>query len=163
MNSNFGQAIVKQEGTTQEYDEGRPYSLWTAQGRLKRFVRWLTHWAWEPEVSHWEQAVANYYQKRAIAHLKTLQLSLLEQLFREKQGKITRLQQAYTNKTRVLYEDLRKENVLSNTEAIAQTISVLATRAELMRERTGKPWPHSDGTVMGVPGDRPNVETGAGW
>lgn len=130
---------------------------------FKRFVRWASGWAWAEELDKGEHAIEHFVESRRIAVLKGLQLGLLEELFREKQDKITRLQLAYGARKAPLYEDLRKENPIKDAESLAQSISVLATKAEAMRARTGKPWPHSDGTVLGVPGDQPNVEVGEGW
>lgn len=130
---------------------------------VRLLVRWLTRWAWEPEYSQGQEAIELFQQKRNVATLKTLQLSLLEELFREKQAKITRLQFCYNEKRRPLYEDLRKENPIKDTESLAQSISVMASRAEAARARGLAPRPYSDGTVLGVPGDSPNVEVGDGW
>jgi hypothetical protein len=130
---------------------------------FKRLVRWASGWAWAEELDEGEHAIEHFTSNRQIAVLKSLQLGLLEDLFREKQGKITRLQQCYTEKKRPLYEDLRKENPIKDAESLAQSISALAQRAEAHRARTGKPMRISDGTVQGVPGDQPNVETGDGW
>lgn len=130
---------------------------------LRRPVRFVTRWAWEPEWSAGLAAIERYVEAKRFAHVRGLQLSLLEELFREKQAKITRLQQSYASKKHPVYEDLRQENPIGTAESLAQSISVLAQRAEAHRERTGQPWRHSDGTVRGVPGDQPNVETGEGW
>lgn len=130
---------------------------------LRTFVRWLTQWAWEPGFSRGQEAIEELFYAKSIAYLRTLQLSRLEELFREKQAKITRLQACYSERKRPMYEDMRSENMIRDTEALAQSISVLAQRSEAHRERTGKPMRHSDGTVVGVPGDQPNVEVGQGW
>lgn len=131
--------------------------------RTRHFVRFATRWAWEPEWSAGRDAMERCGGAERFAQVRGLQLALLEELFREKQAKITRLQQSYGRKARPLYEDLRPENPIGTAEALAQSISVLAQRAEKYRERTGQPWRHSDGTVRGVPGDHPNVEIGDGW
>lgn len=130
---------------------------------LRRLVRFVTRWAWEPEWSLGREALERYVGAERFAVTRGLQLALLEELFREKQAKITRLQQSYAAKGRPMYEDLRQENPIGTAESLAQSISVLAQRAEAHRDRTGQPWRHSDGTVRGVPGDQPNVETGEGW
>lgn len=130
---------------------------------FKRLVRWASGWVWAEELDKGEHAIAHFVEARRIAMLKDLQLALLEELFREKQAKITRLQDAYNAKRRVVYEDLRRENPIKDAESLAQSISVLAAWAEVYRERTGKPMRYSDGTVQGVPGDQPNVEIGDGW
>lgn len=135
----------------------------TIKALLRRLMRFATRWAWEPEWSIGREAIERYVGAERFAVTRALQLALLEELFREKQAKITRLQQAYASKKRPVYEDLRQENPIGTAEALAQSISVLAQRAEAHRERTGQPWRHSDGTVRGVPGDQPNVETGEGW
>lgn len=131
--------------------------------RTRHFVRFVTRWAWEPEWSAGRDAMERCGGAERFAHARGLQLALLEELFREKQAKITRLQQCYARKTRPLYEDLRQENPIGTAEALAQSISVLAQRAEQYRERTGHLRKYSDGTVRGVPGDQPNLETGDGW
>jgi hypothetical protein len=130
---------------------------------FKRLVRWASEWAWWEELEKGENAIEHFTESRQIAVLKGVQLGLLEELFREKQAKITRLQTCYTERRRPLYEDLRKENPIKDAESLAQSISVLAANAEAYRLRTGKSRRFSDGTVQGVPGDQPNVETGDGW
>lgn len=131
--------------------------------RTRHFVRFATRWAWEPEWSAGRDAMERCGGAERFAHARGLQLALLEELFREKQAKITRLQQCYARKARPLYEDLRQENPIGTAEALAQSISVLAQRAAAALQQTGQPWRHSDGTVRGVPRDQPNVETGDGW
>lgn len=130
---------------------------------IRCWVRNLTRWAWEPEATQWAEAVHDLHGAQRYAHVKGLQLALLEELFREKQGKITRLQQYHVEHRRPLYEDLRKENPIKDAESLAQSIDVMASRAEAYRARTGKLMRISDGTVLGVPGDKPNVETGVHW
>jgi len=95
--------------------------------------------------------------------LYKLQLGMLEELFREKQAKIKRLQDAYKGRRAPMYEDMRLENPIKDAESLAQSVSVLAARAESHRARYGKPMRISDGTVMGVPGDRPNEPAGEPW
>lgn len=136
---------------------------WT-YSRLKGVVQVLTAWAWSARLS---QAVADAQEETAAAKrfatVKGLQLSMLEELFREKQGKISRLQAAYNERRSPMYEDMRKEQPIKDAESLAQSISVLAARAEAFRAKHGKEWRHSDGTVVGVPGDRPNVPVGEAW
>ena len=119
----------------------------------------MSRWAWAEEIN--ESTQLPYVTRTSI--LKGLHLALLEELFREKQAKIKRLQDCYSASRRPLYEDMRSENYIKDAESLAQSISVLAQRAESYRARTGKTMRHSDGTVMGVPGDQPNVEVGDGW
>lgn len=161
----FGEALVKEEGSETPYD--RYVSFPAATRWYVRVVRWLSGWAWNRDVQDTMEALNGSIRERnravGIATLRKLQLAILEELFREKQAKISRLQNSYTAKRRVLYEDLRKENPIRDTESLIQSIDALARRAEAYRYRTGKRWPHSDGTVQGVPGDKPNVETGCGW
>lgn len=130
---------------------------------LQRLVRRHTRWAWEPEITRGIEALDQLEGAQRFAHVKGLQLALLEELFREKQAKITRLQQYHVQHRSPLYEDLRKENPIKDAESLAQSIDALGRRAEEYRNRTGKPMRHSDGTVLGVPGDKPNVETGDHW
>ena len=130
---------------------------------LKRLTRWVSHWAWAEELDKGEHAVEHFTEARQIAVLKGVQLALLEELFREKQAKIKRLQDCYNGRRRPLYEDMRSENYIKDAESLAQSISVLARRADAHRERTGNTMRYSDGTVVGVPGDKPNVEVGEGW
>ncbi|HSV90897.1 MAG TPA: hypothetical protein VLH80_07340 [Nitrospiraceae bacterium] len=130
---------------------------------LKLFIRSLTQWAWEPELSKGLEALEHYSDARRIAMLEKLRCSMLEELFREKQAKITRLQLAYSARKAPLYEDMRKENPVKDAESLAQSISVMAAKAEAYRARYGRPMKWSDGTVQGVPGDQPNVAVGEGW
>lgn len=130
---------------------------------LRGWVRRFTRWAWEPEYSQGLEAVEELAGARRFAMARGYQLALLEELFREKQAKITRLQETYAARRAPKYEDLRKENPIKDAESLAQSISVLAGRAEAFRARTGKPMKISDGTVQGVPGDQPNVEVGEPW
>lgn len=130
---------------------------------LKRLVQKWSAWAWADVLDKGEEAMTHYRESRQIAVIKTLQLSLLEELFREKQAKITRLQSYHIEHRRPMYEDLRKENPIKDAESLAQSIDVLARRAEAYMNRTGKHMRISDGTVLGVPGDKPNVETGDSW
>lgn len=134
-----------------------PYGWW------KRMVRKLTRWAWAAELRHRDVLYVERESAANVATLRKLQLSLLEELFREKQGKITRLQECYAVKGRPVYEDLRKEQPIKDAESLAQSISVLATRAESARARTGRPMRISNGTVQGVPGDKPNEPVGERW
>jgi hypothetical protein len=131
--------------------------------RLLSVVRRLTQWAWEPEYSEGLKAAEELAGAKRFAMARGYQLALLEELFREKQAKITRLQEAYAARIAPKYEDMRKENPIKDAESLAQSISVLATRAESFRARTGKPMKTSDGTVLGVPGDQPNAPVGDGW
>lgn len=157
----MGEVPIKQEGMATAYDEDAVELL--RPPRFVRFVRWLTRWAWEPEISQAEKDRYSVLDARKVAYLRALQLALLEDLFREKQAKIGRLQTSYSERRRPLYEDLRKENPIKDAESLAQSISAMAQRAEAYRERTGRRMSWSDGTVLGVPGDKPNVETGQGW
>lgn len=130
---------------------------------LRRWVRALTRSAWEPEWTDGLEARENYLGAKRTAIIRGEQLALLEELFREKQAKITRLQIAYKDHRAPMYEDLRLENPIKDTESLAQSISVMALRAESYRARTGNLMKHSDGTVLGVPGDKPNVQVGDTW
>jgi hypothetical protein len=163
----MGEALVKAEGVAMAYDVNAPRTP-RRDNWLRRAVRFMTNWAWHDEVdAQVERFVASANGEaqgaKRYARIKELQLALLEELFREKQDKITRLQACYTNHVRPRYEDLRKEVAIKDAESLAQSISVLATRAEAFRARTGRPMKISDGTVMGVPGDQPNVEVGEPW
>jgi len=123
-------------------------------------MRLWRQWRQHETIAHLTGEVERW---KALTYLKGLQLALLEELFREKQAKITRLQSYHTEHRRPLYEDLRKEHPIRDAEGLAQSIDRLAQRANRYRERTGQPWPHSDGTVEGVPGDRPNEPVGEAW
>lgn len=136
--------------------------------RLGKFVkglaRALTGWAWKEQIAtavKLEEANTEGWKLRALC--RESQLAFLENLFREKQDKIKRLQDAYKARCSPRYEDMRLENPIKDAESLAQSVSVLATRAEAYRQRTGKPMRTSDGTVLGVPGDRPNDEVGPPW
>jgi hypothetical protein len=131
-------------------------------GRWKRLVRWASRWAWAAELRHRDILYLERQGAANVATLRKLQLGILQELFRDKQEKISRLQACYNERRKPLYEDLRKENPIKDAESLVQSISVMATRAESLRGQ-GMVWPHSDGTVQGVPGDQPNVETGEGW
>lgn len=130
---------------------------------LRRWVRRFTRWAWEPDLTTGRDAREQLLGARRFAQARHLQLSILEQLFREKQAKIKRLQDAYRTKRAPTYEDLRMENPIKDAESLIASIDVMQERAMRVYERTGFRPPHSDGTVLGVPGDGPDVPAGEGW
>lgn len=162
----FGEASVKPEGGEVSYDNGWR-SFPQAARWYVRFGRWLSSWAWKEDVNALVVLVNSLACERTdavnVATLRKLQLGLLEELFREKQAKISRLQACYNDRKRPLYEDLRKENPIKDAESTIHSLSAMVHRVEQYRARTGKPMRYSDGTVYGVPGDQANVETGAGW
>lgn len=161
----FGDATVKGEGMAVAYDDGAdhiahpapPYGWW------KRLVRRLSRGAWAAELRHRDVLYLERQNAANVATLRKLQLSLLEELFRHKQDKITRLQDAYNAKRSPKYEDMRRENLIKDAESLAQSISALAQRAETHRARHSRPMRISDGTVLGVPGDQPNEDAGEAW
>lgn len=131
---------------------------------VRRLVRAVTAWAWDEKV---EASVAVYKTlsdaNKRWALGRESQLAFLEELFREKQAKIKRLQDAHKGGKAPMYEDMRLENPIKDAESLAQSVSVLAARAEAYRQRTGRQMRTSDGTVLGVPGDRPNEPVGERW
>lgn len=161
----LGDAPVKEEGRAEAYDEGADMTVHPAPpyGWWKRLVRRLSRGAWAAELRHRDVLFFERQRAADTATLRKLQLGLLEELFREKQAKITRLQKAYAERKAPMYEDMRTENPIKDAESLAQSISVLARRADSYRERHGKPMRISDGTVLGVPGDRPNGPAGEPW
>lgn len=130
----------------------------------RRVVRALTAWAWEEEVERYvTSANGEALGARRYAQVLELRETIMEELFREKQAKIKRLQDAYKAKRSPMYEDMRLENPIKDAESLVQSISALAARAESYRAHTGRQMTTSDGTVLGVPGDRPNEPVGEAW
>lgn len=159
----IGEAQVKAEGEAIAYDPKAPWPR-HKDSLLARLVRAFTGWAWETTVdNHVAQFREETQGAKRYARVVELRLAMLEELFREKQAKIKRLQDAYKERRGPMYEDMRLENPIKDAESLAQSISVLAARAEAYRARTGKPMRVSDGTVFGVPGDKPNVPVGERW
>lgn len=159
----IGDAVVKAEGQAQAYDPDGPPPR-RKDPLLARIVRALSGWAWEAVVERYVASANGEAQgAKRYARVLEIRLALLEELFREKQAKILRLQEAYKHRRSPMYEDLRLENPIKDTESLAQSITALAMRAESYRQRTGRPMKISDGTVLGVPGDKPNEPAGKPW
>lgn len=116
---------------------------------LRRFIRRVSGWAWVPEqVSH--EAIAGV---RRMQMVEQLRLGFLEELFREKQAKITRLQRCYIDQIKPDREDMRQENPVSTAQSLMATQAAFHERAQERVERTGQPPQFSDGTVLGTPGE----------
>lgn len=85
--------------------------------------------------------------------VEQLRLGFLEELFREKQAKITRLQRCYIDQIKPDREDMRQENPVSTAQSLMATQAAFHERAQERVERTGQPPQFSDGTVLGTPGE----------
>lgn len=123
---------------------------------LRRFIRRLTGGAWSVELQAHQRALVDVTHEslgwKRQALIRESQLAFLEELFREKQDKITRLQRCYIEQTKPDREDMRQENPVSTAQSLMATQAAFHERAQERVERTGQPPQYSDGTVLGTPG-----------
>jgi hypothetical protein len=119
---------------------------------MRRFLKWCTRWLWADELTRMMAEANGAYRELSILQLNT---TVLIDLFREKQHKINRLQSNYVTRTAPLREDLRSERPMGNLQDHLNLLAMAPEREERMRKGKfpGKP---SDGTVEGVPFDKPN-------
>lgn len=121
---------------------------------MRKILMLLTSWLWRDELHTLRSTARQLAARCAVLELSHL---TLEDLFREKQNKISRLQVNYRNRTAPLREDLRTERVLGNFSDHMKLLEMVPERTERMRRGGFKGRP-SDGTVEGVPFDAPNSE-----
>lgn len=125
-------------------------------------VRRISRWAWEETLGELMEQAQEATSARREAQLLQLNQETLIDLFREKQGKITRLQANYAESSRPLREDLRRERPMGNLRDHLTLLAQAPARHEQMRRR-GFPGKPSDGTVEGVPFDEPNEPVPRAW